>query len=296
MKKTISVILCLLIAAISLVSCSSKKNEENNATLWDSFYYTYDSAYSYDDATIRAYEDLCKAIVNGSDEVRMNSAYFDDVMALYNTSFPLSAIVESIEQSESVYKIKYKYEDAHGKAYEFVEKADEIQGACNNEFNNDNLRAVKLYNYIASSIKVSDNSAITCYETIMTGEGTTFSYSKMFAYLLQQMGIKSYYVLCEDETGAAKAMVMAELNEELYYFDVFKEFEDNEGKNLKYFGMTSEDIKAYGIKNAVFLNSQPASDASALKFEALRNCKKWELDEENLLITKQDDEIVQIAL
>ena len=60
--------------------------------------------------------------------------------------------------------------------------------------------------------------------------------------------------------------------------------------------MTSEDIKAYGIKNAVFLNSQPASDASALKFEALRNCKKWELDEENLLITKQDDEIVQIAL
>ena len=293
MKKTVSIILCICFVTLSLASCKGSK-EANSATIADSVSYTYDSAYTCDDATKRAYNELCKAVIMGNTEVRMNSAFLDNALQLFYTSFPLNALVEKISPSENGYKIEYKTPDAHEKAMEFSEKIKTVKSELYSS--NDTEYAINLYNSIASSIKVSDNSAITCYETIMTGEGTSFSYSNMFEYLLQQKGIKAYHILCEDESGASKAISMAELDGNLYYFDVFKEFEDNCGSSLKYFGMITDDISSYGLRNVIYTNRQEAADASDLRFDALRKCKKWEIKKEFLIITTENGEIVQIAL
>ena len=293
MKKTISIILCICLVALCLASCKASK-EDSSATIADSVNYTYDSAYSFEDATIRAYKDLCQAVIMGSTEVRINAAFLEDVLQLFYTSFPLNALVSKISPSQSGYRIEYKSSDTHKKAMAFLEKVKTIKSDINS--NNDTEYAIKLYNSISSSIKVSDNSAITCYETIMTGEGTSFSYSNMFEYLLQQRGIKAYHILCEDENGASKAISMAELDGNLYYFDVFKEFEDNGGSNLRYFGMITDDVTSYGLKNMIYTNRQAAADASDLRFDSLRNCQKWEIENEKLVVTAENGEIVQIAL
>ena len=291
MKKTISIIICICIVALSFASC---KSSNEIGKLENDVYYTYDSAYTCNDSTFRAYSDLCKAVIMGDSEVRINPSFLEDVLQLFYTSFPLNALVSSIQPLEAGYKIEYKSSDPHKEAMQFLEKTDKIKSDSYSY--NDTEYAINLYSKIASSIKTSDNASISCYETVMKGEGTSFSYSNMFEYLLQRKGIKAYHILCEDENGASKAITMAELDGNLYYFDIFREFEDNGGKNLKYFGMITDDVTSYGLNNMIYTSREAAQDASDLRFDALRNCKKWKLKNENLIITTSNGDIVQIAL
>ena len=293
MKKTISIIICICLVALSLASCKAKE-EESSADISDSVKYTYDSAYSFDDATIRAYKDLCKAVITGDGEVRINSGFIDDVLQLFYTSFPLSALVKSIEPADAVYKIEYKSEEAHNDALQFLEKIKEIKSDCAGSTKTE--YTINLYNKIASSVKISENASISCYETVMKGEGTSFSYSNMFEYLLEQNDINAYHILCEDMGGRAKAISAAELDGKLYYFDLFSEFNDNGGKILKYFGMTSDDCSQIGLQNFIYSNKETSADASDLRFQACRFCSEWEINDENLVVTRSDGEIVQVAL
>ena len=293
MKKTISIILCICLLALSFASCKGAENK-NNATIADSVKYTYDAAYSFNDAVLRAYNDLCKSVIAGESEVRINSGFIDDVFQLFYTSFPLSAIVKSFVPENAVYRIEYKSKEPHADAMLFLEKINQIKSEVYSE--NKTEYAIKLYSKIASMVKISENSAITCYETVMKGEGTSFSYSNMFEYLLAQNDIKAYHILCEDENGASRAMSMAEIDGELYYFDVFRESEDNGGKLLRFFGMITDDIEAYGIRNVIYTNRQSAANSSDLRFDSLRNCKKYEIKDDKLLVTDKNGEIVQIAL
>jgi hypothetical protein len=225
----------------------------------------------------------------------MNMGFIDDVLQMYYTSFPLNAIVESLTPSaEGILTIKYKNEDYSSQVSDFVNKINEIENESDED--DDTAYAIKLYNYIASSVKPSTEGSITCYETIMTGEGTSFSYSNMFEYLLQQKGIKAYHILCETESGESKAISAAELGGELYYFDIFAEYEDNGGKLLKYFGMTTDDAKTAGIKSMIYTNKVTAANASDLRFEACRDCEKWEIKSDKLLVAKKGGTIVQVAL
>ena len=292
MKKTISIFLCVCLVVLSFVSCKSKKDD--SATIADETNYTYDAAYSVGDATVRAYKDLCKAVVSGSSEIRINSGFLDDVLQLFYTSFPLSALVERIEPVDAGYKIVYKYSDAHNNALKFLEKVNSIKSDVDD--NNETVYAINLYNKIASSIKISENNSISCYETVMKGEGTAFSYSNMFEYLLQQKGIKAYHILCEDAAGNSKAISAAELDGNTYYFDLMSEYYDNGGKLLKFFGMTTADAEEIGLCNFIYTNRSTAEDLSDLKFESCRYCEKWELDGKDLLITRNDEEVVRIAL
>ena len=294
MKKYISVILCFVLLSLSFLSCSKSAQDGNSATVMDTLSYTYDSAYAFDDITVRAFEGLCEAVVHGNEEVRINPSAFENTLQLFYTSFPLNALVENIEATDGAYKITFRNsETAHSDTLKFIEK---VHNVYPNTEESDAVKLVKIYNKIASSIKPSDNSAISCYETIMTGEGTSFSYSNMFEYVLQQNGIKAYHILCEKKDGSSKAISAAELGGEIYYFDVFAEYEDNGGKLLRYFGMTSEDVKSTGIKSTIYTNREAAAQASDLRFEALRDCASWEIKDENLSVTDKNNKIVQIAL
>ena len=293
MKKVISVLLSIVVIAGVFSACQSEKGE-SSATVLDSVSFTYDGAYSFEDVTVRAYEDLCKAVIHSEGEVRINPSVFDDTMQLFYTSFPLNALVDKIEATPGAYKITYKSEKtAHSNTLDFIEK---VHSVYPNAEESDAVKLVKIYNKIASSIKISQNTAINCYETIMTGEGTSFSYSNMFEYVLQQNGFKAYHILCENESGESKAISAAELDGKLYYFDVYAEFEDNGGKLLKYFGLTSAQLEKLGYKNLIYTNRQQAQKAEDNRFSALRNCTKWEIDGENLLVTDKNGKVVQIAL
>jgi len=291
MKKITALIIGVCLIAGLFSACG--KNE-NSATVLDTISYTYDSAYHFDDLTVSSYEDLCKAVVWSKEEVRINPSVFDNAMQLFYTSFPLNALIDKIEATSGAYVISYKNkETAHNDVLEFIKK---IHGIYQNSDESDTEKLIKIYNNIASSIKVSENSAISCYETIMTGEGTSFSYSNMFEYVLQQKGINAYHILCEDESGSSKAMSAAEINGEMYYFDVFAEYENNKGTLLKYFGMNSEELEKLGYKNLIYTNRQEAAKADGNRFSALRNCTRWEIEGEKLVVTDDDGNIVQVAL
>ena len=294
MRKTISILLCVCIISALFISCK-KDNAKNAETVYDNITYSYDSAYSYDEATVRTYQELCEAVVKGEEEIRINEGMLDNALQLFYTSFPLSVLVDNIEPSNGAYTIKYKNKEEHNNnVYSFIQKLSDIKEKCNSD--NDTIYAINVYNYIASSIKISENTAISCYETIMKGEGTSFSYSNMFEYLLQQKGIKACHILCEDMGGNSKAISAAELEGELYYFDLFGEYYDNSGKLLKYFGMTTDDAQNFGLQSFIYTNQSTAADSSDLRFQACRNCTEWRIDGQKLLITRNDDEIVQIAL
>lgn len=293
MKKILSLLICIVFISGVFSSCKSNEKEASS-TIYDLITYTYDSAYSFDDATIRAYKDLCDAVVNGKSEVRMNAGMLDNVLQLYYTSFPLNFIVESIEPTESVFTIKYKSDNHSEDVRNFIEKKYDIRTHCNNE--NDAVFAIKLYSYIASSIKPSSKSEISCYETLLTGEGTSFSYSNLFEYILQQRGIKAYHILCEGKNGESRAISAAVLGEKMYYFDLFSEYEDNSGELLKYFGMTTKEAESNGIRNMIYTNRLPAEKAYDGKYKALRKCTSWNVDDNMLSVTDENGKIVQVAL
>ena len=247
-----------------------------------------------------AYENLCKAVINAESEVRFNISMLDDVLQLFYTSFPLSALVDKVEKNEdnSGVTLTYKYSfDEHNKRVEaFEAKVKEIEEYCYNGTLNKNIYAIRLYNYITSSIAESSDATIGAYDTIINGEGTMNSYANMFEYLLLQADIPAYHILAEDAAGSAWSLSGAELDGEIYYFDMMTEFYTTEGKQLRYFGMTSEDVKNEGLTNLNYTDMNPAAEASSLYFDTCRSCVSWEIEGSNLLVTTSKGIVVEVAL
>lgn len=96
MKKTISVLLALVLT-VGLFSACSKDGKEETTTAAPAAYtlaYTYDSHYKQTDpSAVRAYEKIAKAIAEGGVAVRVNTDMMDDVNRLLYTGFPLMALV-----------------------------------------------------------------------------------------------------------------------------------------------------------------------------------------------------------
>ena len=113
MKKTISVLLALVLT-VGLFSACSKDGKEETTTAAPAAYtlaYTYDSHYAQTDpSAVRAYEKIAKAIAEGGVAVRVNTDMMDDVNRLLYTGFPLMALVDtvSVNSDNSGVTIKYK--------------------------------------------------------------------------------------------------------------------------------------------------------------------------------------------
>ena len=99
MKKTISVLLALVLT-VGLFSACSKDGKEETTTAAPAAYtlaYTYDSHYAQTDpSAVRAYEKIAKAIAEGGVAVRVNTDMMDDVNRLLYTGFPLMALVDTV--------------------------------------------------------------------------------------------------------------------------------------------------------------------------------------------------------
>jgi hypothetical protein len=298
MKKIICVLMSVLFITAAFCGCSSKGSGVNNDY---NLKYTYDSAYSYyDSSIINAYEQVCDAVVNGVEEVRINTGMIDDVKQLIYTSFPLYSLIDDIQinSDNSGIVIKYTQDtDAHLKSVKaFCDRIDEIQTACNNGSVSDSEYVVNVYNYVASNIKETSQQSVTSYDAIMNGEGTSYTYSNMFEYILQQSDIPAYHIITIDSTEGSRGLSAAVINDNTYYFDVMSEYKANGGSKLVYFAMTTDDVNTQGATSLILSNQETAPDASDLSFDVCRECKSWEIKDSNLLVTKNDDTVVEIAL
>lgn len=296
MKKVLSIVLCLLFVCVTFTACSEKPEEETQTA---ELKITYDAAYlSYDSSVVSAYENVCKAVLNGEESVRLNLALAEKVRRLFYTSFPINVLVESLTEDEKDegFAIKYKLSpDEHKKAVnDFTNKINEIISECKSA--NTTVYAINVYHYVASHAKVSEDTAISCYDTIMKGEGSSFSYSQMLSYLFLQGGIPACYVTASDAANAGWGVVQAKLYDDWFYFDPLGEFYDNGGENIIFFGMTDKDLKKTGLNNPTYSDNTSTRDASGLYFDALRFSKSYEISGNNLLVTTTEGNIVQIAL
>lgn len=303
-KKVISALLCAVIV-FAFASCadSDKSDKEQAQQKPELVYNVFDSAYSsYDASAVSAYADLCKAVSMGESSVRFNLGMFDNVLQLFYTSFPLNCFVKNIEKNEdkSGVTITYTLEQAEvtAKADEFTAKVDEILKSCSAGKVGERAFAIKMYNYVASNYVESSANEQNVYTTIMKGEGNTQTCAGALAYLLRQGGVSTASLIATDAGGAGWNVCLAEFDGENYLLDPVTEKIANGGKQLVYFGMTNEDAAKEGLSNFVYTNRGNAPVCDNPYFDACRLCSSWEITENGtaLLVTQNNDEIVQIAL
>ena len=300
MKKFLSVVLSILLIAGCFSACVSGKSvkEEEKKPEYE-LAFVCDYAYNEDkNNAFAGYEALCRAVINGEDGARLNTDLIDSVRNLFFTSFPLNALVEdvSVKEDGSGVAIKYKNEkEAHLKAVaDFTAKIKEITTACASD--NKNIYAINVYHYITSNIKESKDMTVTCYDTVMKGEGTSFSYGQLLAYLLMLGGIEASFITALDASNTGWGLCQVKLMDKYFYLDPMTEYFDNGGTVLRYFGMTDSDLKKEGLKEPTHTTNKACADTSDLYFDILRICKSYELQGTDLLVTTTEGEVVKIAL
>ncbi|MCR5208418.1 MAG: hypothetical protein K6C14_08090 [Eubacterium sp.] len=298
MKKTISILLCFLTVALCFFGCSGGEKEKSAD---EKLYITpvYDSAYeSYDSSTVDAYKSLCETVLSYGDSVRMNTGLSEKVLRLYYTSFPLNQLVKDVTLNEDKSGLSITYvneKEEHLKAVKaFDNKIKEINEACFSP--NADIYTVKLYAYIASHVQLVEDKSPTCYDTLIDGSGTSFSYAQLLTYLLLVSGHKACYVTAADAANTAWGLVQAEIKGEWLYLDPVTEYYDNKGTKLLFFGMTYKDLKKEGLSEPVYSDSSAARDASSLLFKPCRSCKSYSLEDNSVVVSSYSGGSVKIEL
>lgn len=299
MKRILAVIMSMIIVIGCFSGCSIKTEEVE--TISFDLENTYDSIYSdFDASTIRAYNDVCSAIINGEQDVRINLSMLEDIQQLLYTSFPLVYLVKDISHNDdnSGISLTYKNEiDEHKQLVsEFNKKIKSIENECGYSTASNSLYTLNVYQYVSSHIKISSNMSVSLFETVMNGEGSVFTYSNLFEYLLLQKGIKAFHVIASDAKGAGWALSSAEINNGIYYFDVASEYYANNGNNINYFAMNYKDVENEGLNSLHYTSQGKAFKSKDNEFKACRSCKKWSVDGSKLKIVQYDLEEISIDL
>lgn len=298
MKKVISVILAIAVVVLSLSACSSKKDDaEFNIDLK----FTYDSIYSdFDESSIRAYNDLCKAVLDYKEEVRINTAMLDDVLQLFYTSCPFYALTESVNvnSDNSGFSISYKFDKktTQEKIKQFNDKIVEIEKECGLGKVSDSFYTLNAYNYVSKNMNVVETSTLAMLDTVLEGKGNIFVYASLFEYLLLQKDIMAFHIIAEDAVGTGWGLSSARLNGNIYYFDMATEHYSNGGNGINYFAMNSNDVKNEGLKNLKYSSQGSAFESVASDFNACRTAKEWSLEGSTLKIVQYDLSEITIDL
>lgn len=284
MKKIISLILCFLLAAGTFSACSAEKEEETVRELKITTDFVYKDI---DPSVLRAYEKLCKAVINGEKEVKFNTSMMDDVNRLFYTGFPLYDLVKSINflKDNTGVVITYKNSDEEHKnaVSAFTDKVYEIMDKCGFGSVGVNEYIFNVYSYVTQNVTI-DNSSITSYSTIMNGKGVLASINSMFEYLLLQGGADVCRI---SNIGSGKSKILSSVlfSGQWYYFDPVSEIENNSGKALKYFAM---DNKRAGVHNSekglLRLDGSKAESLKDNSFDALKSSVSYSIENSKVTV------------
>lgn len=305
MKKFISIILSVVLIGCCFVGCSDNQEQSNQSDAQSStptLQFTFDTFYDvYDESTVHYYEQMCQAIIDRESQLRFNQSIYEQVSQLLFTSFPLVDLIEKVDinYDMSGITVTYKYDEAqHNQIVtDFASKMEQIKTDCKYGEVSTNEYILNVYKYVASNIVISQNSAITLYETITTGQGTSFTYSRMFEYILQQSGVKTSHVIAFDEIDATWGLSIVYMDNSYFYCDPTKEYKDNGGTKLKFFGMTTADANACGLSGFRFSDStEIVTEFIDTRFAACRVCESYSVADEILYITDAQSNVSEIEL
>lgn len=300
MKKILSVLIVLAVAGTVLCGCSSNKAEKNNSNDFK-ISYTYDYHYSnINDSAVRAFNQLCDAVVSGESAVLFNTALLADVNRLYYTSFPLSYLVGSlsVNSDNTGLNISYIYDtETHLKLVdEFNSKINEIMTSCGYGQVNKSEYILNVYSYISSNTKY-DSIYTKTYDVLINGVGSSSSISSAFEYLLAQGGIKNSHIY---GMGAEELefLSVADVNGENYIFNPGKECKETNGKGLSYFGLSYADLLDSGFDSGfTYTDEEPvAFDDTTEKFSSLRSTVSYEFKDGVITAVRENGEKITVSL
>ncbi|MBQ7203507.1 MAG: hypothetical protein IJS03_05790 [Eubacterium sp.] len=300
MKRLTLILLALAVVCSCFAACSKKTAGENDDP--EFIVDTIDGAYAdIDSATMECYSDICNAVYNCESKVRVNKDMVNTAVDAFYASNPLSVIVKEIKltKDKSFVSIKYNFNtnECKAKVQTFKNKVCEVLKDCKLGEVNDSAFAVNAYHYVANGMQ-PENSITNAYDAILAGAGDSTAVSSLLSFVLRQGGIKTYIVKAKDKAKNNWQVVQVELDSELYYMDPISEAYSNKGTLLTFFGMTTDELKAEFLTDFKYLSGKKALLADNPYFDACRECYSFNIDYENekLLITRIDGEIVEIAL
>lgn len=287
MKKTISVLLALVLT-VGLFSACSKDGKEETTTAAPAAYtlaYTYDSHYAQTDpSAVRAYEKIAKAIAEGGVAVRVNTDMMDDVNRLLYTGFPLMALVDtvSVNNDNSGVTIKYKNDtDTHRWLVgAFSQKVNAILKACGKGTVSNHVYLLNVYHYVATHTTYNDSVTDT-YTAILQGKGMSAAISGMFEFLLQQGGVDAGHIVGKDAAGNPWYFTRCTLGDTVYNFDVATELSVRKGEGLTCFAMTDKELQTGGLQKGFTYSDNEKAPAVKMKknpYAALRSCAYFTLE------------------
>lgn len=296
MKKILSLLLAITLVTTLFTACSQKK--ETNANGSQGLKITKDFHYSdTDESTLRAYEKLCNAVINGEAEVKFNTAMTEKVNQLFYTCFPLYTLVDSIHflEDKSGVTVVYKNSaDEHkNKVSAFTAGVNEIMSACKYGQVSNDTYFVNLYSYITKNVSV-DNSGSSAFDVIINKKGVPAAISSAFEYLLLQGGIDASHIVNMETGGMAKVLSSAQFKGNWYYFDPAGEIEKNKGAALVCFAMDDERAEIADTKGNFLYTDQSEADVYTDKtYDVLKKSQSYAVDGSKLTVKiKNNDDFV----
>lgn len=301
MKKIVSLFLSAALVVCAFAGCSKEeKKKEKETTVENSITYTVDAHNSsVNQSVVRAYEQLCDAVVSGKEEALFNTSLIADVNKLFYSDFPLSYLVNKLEINDNNSGVKITYEkdmENHIKAVEeFKNRLNEILTACGYGKVSKNILLLNIYSYLTKNITLSSQFNYS-YDAIVGLKGYSFSITSAFTYLLNQAGINASIINAMNEDGIC-FMTEAEFDGCRYVFIPFLEADENAGSGLCYFALDYSELVSAGFTDVSYSDgSGVAFDDTDKVYTEFRDSVAYILDGNHLSVTKNNGENVQLSI
>lgn len=299
MKKTISVLLSLILILSVFTACTKADNSESgddkvfegsNSQL----NFTIDSHYeNIDESAVRAYEKVCAAVISGEKEVKFNTSLLDDVHSLFYTSFPLFSLVESMQflPDSSGVSLVYKNSDEEHMAAvsDFVVRINEIMKQCKYGQVNTDMYIFNVYTYLTSNFTV-DNNVITVPDVLRNNKGHSAVISSLFEYLVLQGGGKASHII---NVSSSSMISLVEFKGQWYYFNPSLDIRNNQGKALTGFAMNSERAGNIAYTYTDYSDVGTVDDNT---FDKLKGSVSFEILDNKVNVTCSDNNSFMLEL
>lgn len=254
------------------------------------------------------YKDLLDAVIEGKTEISMDldSQKQCDRIArgIFAGFFPKVFIDDFIYDADNKnINISYKIpvEEYKGKVNAFVAKVEEILNDNLNENDDEFIKALKLYRYVATHITYDDDPMFNSYKGIMEGVGLCQTYSSIYEFLLRQAGIECSEASGPMSNGTHHAWTIAKIDGVNYHFDPTFESTSpiSKGQGLMYFAMSDEERYATGVlpnylsPTRDWLPNMEKRSCPNTNYANLRSCDRWKIDEQyEKIIMYNNDKVV----